>query len=284
MEWDHLKAFEAVARLGSLTAAARALKLSQSTISRRLQRLEEDAESPLLIRSAPVRLTDRGQALLAAVRPMVEAAMVAQSTLEDQPAVTGLVTIASVGEIVRWVLTERLPELYAQHPSLRVRLLADNEIVSLSAGEADLALRFARPERGDLATKKLNTQTYGFFVCQELELHQRLDWLGLAGSLASIPEQRIARSAFADRPARLLVEDVESLAIATAIGLGVAILPRDLALQYEGVIEVQPEQVGAQMVGKLEPRHLWMVVHRSKQHLPKVRAVIEWFDQIFGAI
>ncbi len=76
MEWELLRTFEAVARLGSLTAASKALGVSQSTISRHLARLEERAGSPLLLRDAPQRLTERGASLLAAVRPMVDAALV----------------------------------------------------------------------------------------------------------------------------------------------------------------------------------------------------------------
>ena len=82
MQWDLLRSFEAVARLGSLTAASRALGVSQSTISRQLARLEEDARSPLLLRESPVRLTERGEALLAAVAPMLDAARAAEVALE----------------------------------------------------------------------------------------------------------------------------------------------------------------------------------------------------------
>ena len=53
MQWDLLRTFEAVARLGSLTAAARALGSSQSTVSRHLARLEDVAGSPLLLREMP---------------------------------------------------------------------------------------------------------------------------------------------------------------------------------------------------------------------------------------
>ena len=65
LDWDLLRSFEAVARLGSLTAAARALGVSQSTISRQLAKLEQVAGSTLLVRESPVQPTARGLALLA---------------------------------------------------------------------------------------------------------------------------------------------------------------------------------------------------------------------------
>lgn len=276
MEWDLLRTFEVVARLGSLTAASKALGVSQSTVSRHLARLEEGAGSPLLLREVPLRLTERGAAVLAALQPMVDAALAAQSALEDTPELHGEVTLTTVGELVRWELTPRLPEFYRAFPHLRLRVLADNRVSSLAAGEADVALRLARPVRGELVARKVSAVSYAFFAASTLPLHPEVPWLGLAGSLAEIPEQRHAERAFAPRPARLLVEDVESLGLAVEAGLGVALLPRGLAARLSGVVEVAPWQFGAQGGGPLPSRDIWMIVHRSKQHVPRVRALMGW--------
>lgn len=280
MEWDLLRTFEAVARLGSLTAASKALSVSQSTVSRQLDKLEQSAGSPLLLRESPLRLTERGEALLAALQPMVEAALAAQSALEETPKLCGEVTLTTVGEMVRWVLARELPAFYQAYPNLRLRILADNRIKSLAAGEADVALRFARPERGELVARRLHTERYAFFASAGLSPHAGVPWLGLSGSLAHIPEQRHAERAFAGRAPRLLVEDVESLGMAVEAGLGVAILPRGLAERLRDVVEVSPDQVGAEDHGPVPPRDFWMVVHRSKQRLPKVRAVMRWLGGI----
>lgn len=275
IEWDLLRTFETVARLGSLTAAARALGVSQSTVSRQLGKLEHDAGSTLLLRESPVRVTERGAALLAAIQPMVEAALAAEAALADAPEPGGEVTIATVAEIARWTLVDQLPALLERHPRLRLRILASNELRSLAAGEADLALRFARPQRGELVARRLTSFSYGYFAAERLCLDGEVDWLGLAGSLAQIPEQRWAERAFGDRPARLLVEDLEALGRAVAAGLGVAILPRELAGRLPGVVEVDPEQVGADP-SPVPDRGLWLVVHRSKQRVATIRAVMTW--------
>lgn len=276
MDWDLFRTFEAVARLGSLTAASKALGVSQSTVSRQLDRLEEGAGSPLLLRGSPLRLTERGSALLSAVAPMVNAALAARSALEDTPELHGEVTLTTVGELVRWELAPRLPQFYRAFPHLRLRILADNRVTSLAAGEADVALRMARPERGELVARRLRSISYGLFAAASLEPHPEVPWLGLAGSLAGIPEQRYADRAFAGRSPRLLVEDVESLGIAVEAGLGVAILPRGLAARLAGVVEVAPRQIGATSGERIPPRDVWMIVHRSKQRVPRVRAVMAW--------
>lgn len=280
MEWDLLRTFEAVARLGSLTAAAKALGVSQSTVSRQLARLEANGReangSPLLLREAPLRLTERGSALLAAMQPMVDAALAARSALEDTPELHGEVTLTTVGELLRWDLTPRLPEFYRAYPRLRLRILASNRVSSLAAGEADVALRMARPERGELVARKLRAESYGYFAAASLELHARVAWLGLAGSLAELPEQRHAERAFAGRSPRLLVEDFEALGLAVEAGLGAAILPRRLAARLREVVEVAAWQVGAPGREHIASRDIWMIVHRSKQQVPRIRALMGW--------
>lgn len=283
MDWDLLRTFEAVARLGSLTAAAKALGVSQSTVSRHMARLEAVAGSPLLLRESPLRLTERGSALLAAVQPMVEAALGARSALEDMPELYGEVTLTTVGELVRWLLVPRLPEFYRAYPRLRLRILATHRVNSLAAGEADVALRLVRPERGELVARRLRTETYAFFAAASLELRRDAPWLGLTGSLAEIPEQRHADRAFAGRAPRLRVEDVESLGLAVAAGLGVAVLPRSLAVRLDEVVEVAPREVGARGGERIAPRDVWMVVHRSRQRVPRVRALMGWVEQVMSA-
>lgn len=276
MDWSLLCTFEAVARLGGVSAAAKALGVSQSTVSRHLDRLEAEARSPLVTRERPARLTERGARLLASMGPMVEGALAARSALEDEEELVGEVTVATVAEVLRWALAPRLPALLSRHPQLRLRVLTGNQLVSLAAGEADIALRLARPETGDLLVRRVGGYAHGMFLAVGVEAAPGLPWLGLTGSLAAIPEQRYAQRAFPDRPARLLVEDVESLALAAAAGLGVAILPRALAERVGGLREVSPEEIGARALGPVADRALWLVVHRARHKLPRVRAVARW--------
>ncbi len=281
--WDQLRTFESVARLGSLTAAAKALGISQSTASRHLAQLESVAGTPLVLRELPMRLTQKGEAVLAAMAPMVDAALAAHTALEAHHEPRGEVTLSTVGEVARQVLAPQFASLLRAHPHLRLRVLADNRVASLAAGDADLAVRFTRPTHGDLVVRRLSTVRYAYFAHRALPRTATTPWLGLCGSLAGIAEQRHAEAAFAPRAARMLVEDVESLAIAAHAGLGVAVLPRRLASRFEALVEVDPAEVGAATAGPVPDRDVWLVVHRSKQRVAKVRAVIAWVERAFAA-
>lgn len=280
-QWDFYRTFEAVVRLGSLTAAARSLELSQSTVSRHLQRLEEIAGSPLLLRQSPLRLTERGEALFVAIEPMVTAALSARAALADTPELHGLVTLTTVPEVLRWSLVPELDSFYRAYPHLRLRLLATNQVLSLAADEADLAIRFARPNRGDLVSRKLGTESFAIYRAVTLDVHLDVPWLGLAGTLARIPEQRQAERLFASRMPRLLVEDLESLGIAIRAGLGVGILPRRWASRMPDISEVDLQALGLKPSEEIAPRDFWLVVHQSKQRLPQIRAVKSWLENVF---
>ena len=82
---------------------------------------------------------------------------------------------------------------------------------------------------------------------------------------------------------QLLLEDLESLGLAVQVGLGVAVLPMQFASGLEGVVEVKAAAGGAAGDPVLEPRALWMVVHRHKRDVPKVRAVTRWLEEVLAA-
>ncbi|MCB9640244.1 MAG: LysR family transcriptional regulator [Myxococcales bacterium] len=284
MEWEYLRSFEAVVRGGQMSHAAKLLGVSQATISRHIARLEEIAKEPLFLREVPLVLTARGEALLEAVKPMVEAAWIAQSALEADKALRGEVTLTTVGELVRWVLADRLPSFFRDYPGLTLRILAGNNVNSLAAGEADVALRWAKPTHGDLFLRKVVTEHFGFFAEKQLRCDPETPWLGLSGSLGQIPEQLHAEKLFSTRPLRLLVEDIESLGKAVSLGLGIAILPKRFAKRLLCLRELAPEELGLTASAQPPSRDLWLVVHASRQRLPKVRAVISWLEQIFAEV
>lgn len=275
LDWDLLRTFEAVVRLGGVTRASRELGVSQSTVSRRLAQLEARAASPLFRREPAWGPSERGESLLAAMGPMVDAALAANVALASEQRVAGEVTLTTVGELARWFLVPALPRLFEAHPDLRLRLLADPRVQSLAAGEADLALRFARPERGELVARRVGVVRYALFGARGLAIDPTTPWLTLAGSLDELDDVRWATRAFADRPPHLAVEDLESLGVAVEAGLGVALLPTTLASRLSRLVEVEPSRLGVR--GRRPPmRTIWLVTHRAKRGLPAIRAVSTW--------
>lgn len=137
-----IQAFEAVARLGNLAAAADVLGITASAVSHRVRGLERELGVHLLHRTPRgLTLTDAGRRY----RGAVEAAFagLAQATAELLgPDLSRPLTISLTSEIgLRWLMP-RFHRFRAQHPDIDTAILSTYEVADLQAGEADLALRY----------------------------------------------------------------------------------------------------------------------------------------------
>ncbi|MFO0660276.1 MAG: LysR substrate-binding domain-containing protein [Polyangiaceae bacterium] len=95
----------------------------------------------------------------------------------------GKVTITTVSEMLRWVLSSITIPFCKRYPALRLRVLASAQVSSLAAGEADIALRLGRPDRGDPVARDLAGALW-IFVSPAGALGSSMPWLGLTGALA----------------------------------------------------------------------------------------------------
>ncbi|MCC0077799.1 MAG: LysR family transcriptional regulator [Rhodobacter sp.] len=134
-----LRAFEAFGRLGSMSAAADALGVTHSAVSRQIKQLEDLLGVPLVEgpRSA-TRPTAAGARLLPALGRGFDALEEALRTL---PRKTDSVDVSSLATFaMRWLIP-RLHGFQAMHPGLRVRLTSDYAPVDTSASGPDVAIR-----------------------------------------------------------------------------------------------------------------------------------------------
>jgi len=140
-----LRAFEAVARLLSFSAAADELFLTQPAISRQIKGLETDLGAPLFVRGTrKVELTGAGTQLLRSVLPLLQRL---DSTVRQIRSARGrrhvsVTTFASFASL--WLLP-RLASFERLHPDIDIRIVASDTLIDLADPEIDLALRYCRP-------------------------------------------------------------------------------------------------------------------------------------------
>src|SRR5882724_5598877 len=167
-DWDDLRLFAAIAAEGSLSAAARRLKLSQPTMGRRLQALEARMGAKLLERTQAgpggnYILTPKGAELLPLVERMVEAGDAIERARPDfAEGAAGTVRIASGHLTIRFI-ARRLPELLDALPGIEIELYSSYSLANLSRREADIAIRNRRPEEGRLVARSLPQYSYAVF-------------------------------------------------------------------------------------------------------------------------
>ncbi|OIQ90997.1 glycine cleavage system transcriptional activator [mine drainage metagenome] len=144
LDTSFLRAFEAAARLGSFTAAARELSLSQSALSRQIQSLEHALGVELFVRDGPrARLNADGERLAATARHTLQQLDATVDELRAQrrrPRVR-ITTFASFASL--WLMP-RLPLFQAEHPDVDLAVEASDRIADLDGSGQDVALRLIR--------------------------------------------------------------------------------------------------------------------------------------------
>jgi molybdate transport repressor ModE-like protein len=178
LDWEDVRFFAALARHGSLSAAARALSVNHATVARRVGHLEQTLGRKLFERRPNgYVLTAAGQSAIEAAGQMQNGAGALESS-GPASGLSGVVRLTATPSLAESFLIPRLAAWQPRHPGLDIELVADNASRSLMRHSADVALRLARPEDGELIARRLVTIGYGFYGAQ--------DWserIGAGGSL-----------------------------------------------------------------------------------------------------
>jgi LysR family glycine cleavage system transcriptional activator len=141
-----LRAFEAVARRSSFSAAAEELHLTQPAISRQIKGLEDELGAPLFLRGTRrVELTVAGTVLLRSVVPLLQRL---DTTVRQIRSARGrrhvsITTFASFASL--WLLP-RLASFERAHPDIDIRISACDAMADLDDPDVDLALRYCHPD------------------------------------------------------------------------------------------------------------------------------------------
>ena len=164
--WNQVRAFLVTVEEGSLSAASRALGLSQPTLGRQVAALEADLGVVLFERvGRSLALTPSGVELLDHVRAMGEAANRISLTASGQSqTVEGRVLITASDIMSAYLLPPALKKLRETAPLLQIDVVAANDIRDLQRREADIAIRHVRPEQPDLIARLVREATGSFYA------------------------------------------------------------------------------------------------------------------------
>jgi len=273
MDWDNLRFFLALADAGSLSRAAEKLQVDHSTVARRIDALERELGVRLVERlSRAYRLTAEGEQVRDRAKE-VEAGIadIARFASSVDRSPQRVVRVNGPPTFVAEFLAPRLLSLQRQHPGLRIELVGEAREVSLTRGEADLALRMERPRDKEIVARRLAVVAYGLYGSRDYLARCGEDdreYLGYDDSLDHLPQQRWLKKLAGDRVLALRANDIGTQLTAVRAGLGLAVLPCMMARKEPDLVSVPT---------RLPPltRELWLVFHRDIGRVPAVRAVID---------
>ncbi|MBI5067201.1 MAG: LysR family transcriptional regulator [Deltaproteobacteria bacterium] len=276
LDWDALRLLLAAARARSLTGAARALKLDQSTASRRLAALE---------RALGVRLFDRVPGGLEPtpvaiqVLPLAEAAEaqvleLLRTAAGADEALQGTVRVAVPEAMDSGVLVPALGAFYERYPRVRLEVVAGAALANLSRREADVGLRLVRPQAGEFVALRVAWLSVGAWGTKALVAlgAGRAPWVGWDDEAGFRAESGWLSRHVAPDQVRLRCNRLEALAAAARAGLGLALLPDAMARLAGGLTRLE-------LPGLAPALPLWLVAHKALLRVPRVRVVWEFLRE-----
>ncbi|WP_374380196.1 LysR family transcriptional regulator [Dongia sp.] len=281
-DWDDLRYLLALARRGSFAGAARDLRLDATTVSRRLRALEHALSVRLFIRGADGALAPTAAGTLAIRRAEAIEAEIGglRAAVEgvDTP-VQGSVRVTTVPILANRILIPALPDLIGKYPTLRIEIAADFRDYNLVRREADIAVRFARPDArlgSRILARRIAVLDYSPYCAAEMRGQgTAIPWLGYDDNFKDLPQAEWLRHA-KGRKSALCLNDAESFIHAAVTGLGRILLPRRI-----GDAEPRLKRLRADELPPLPTREVWLLTHRDLRPLPRIRAVVDWLGAIF---
>jgi DNA-binding transcriptional LysR family regulator len=286
-DWNDLRHFLAVARQGSTIAAAKSLRLSQSTVHRRLAELEKRIGRHLVVRHATgYRLTELG----AELRPLVEQVEKAIGAIERYLAAadetpTGAVRVTCSESIgYRLVQSQLLETFHNGHPGMRVELLMSDQFLDIAKGEADVAIRAGIPNEETLVGRKIADVPWALYGSRAyLKRNGRIARIediaahAVIGFDGDIRDHHAAKWLRSVAPSARIVarsNTVPGLLMSVRSGAGLAPLPIPLAMR-----ETELERVLGPLPGLYSP--IYLLTHPDLRHMPRISA---FFDFIVAEI
>ena len=282
LPWEDVGLFLALVRGGSLGAAGKVLRVDASTVSRRLDRLEERLKRRLFERGRTgVSPTPAGAALVSAACGVEEAMFRFAGEIElldDE--LRGEVRLACPPDLAGALLVPALAEFRRRHPRVVLEILEGAATVAVARQEVDVALRTSRPRQGDVIVQKVASFRWVLAGSVQDEHWRRWPWItwGL-GAEGAWPARWFSERSGQLSPV-LRTNNLEVQMAAVEAGLGVAWVPEPSALR-RGLHLLEPGQLEG-LKGQEQP--LYLVAHRSLRRVPRVDALWTFLQELLGTL
>jgi DNA-binding transcriptional LysR family regulator len=278
-DWDLFQSLHAVLEAGSLSAAARFRGLTQPTLGRHIETLEQRLGSPLFLRSPRgLQPTDLALELKPHLHDMAAAAGAAVRDASGLANSLGGSIRVTASEIVGVeVLPPILTAFREAHPGVIIEMMLSNVLDDLSRREADIAVRMAPPTQNALVARKVGEVELGFYAhpdyiarhgaptsLEELEDHPTIGFDSPARSIRELPGINfpIERDLFSFRAD----SDLAQLAALSA-GFGVGVSQPCIA-KRRGLTRVMPNIT-------LTSLGIWIVMHENLRGSRRMRAMFD---------
>jgi DNA-binding transcriptional LysR family regulator len=279
MDWDDLKIFTAIAHNGSVRAAARHLGIHHSTVARRLEHFEKRLGAVMFNRTPDgLKLSADGQLVLVQAEQVegqiddIERALVGR----DQR-LQGHVRVTFPEPVGTGFLMRDLGRFVEAHPAISLDFIGSYESLSLTRGEADVAVRVTDAPPEHLVGRRLGRFAVAIYATNEyLREHDPLsqpeacNWIDW--SLARSISETVRLETFPDVPSRTRSPHAPLQMAAIEAGVGIGALPCAMG-DANPLLQRLSDPVVAQ--------EIWLLTHPDLRNAARVRAVMSCIVESF---
>src|SRR5262245_4395030 len=280
LDWEDVRYFVALARHGTLSATARALRVNHATVARRISSLETLIGRALFDRRAKgYMLTSEGKAVLKEANAMDEAALSVLRRLDAGTELSGVVRLTAGRVLAERCLIDRLSAFHERYPAIDLEVIGGSRVVSLAKREADVALRYGSPKDSELLGRRLATITFGLYTSasyrEKLNAGQQPAFIGFDQESDFIAEAKWLARQFGNQRFSFRTDSQTSQDASARASYGVALLPRYIVAMHE------PDLVEVFLGGRLPERDVWLLIRRDLKNVPRVTALTEYLIDVF---
>lgn len=279
-DWSLWRSFGAVIEEGSLSAAARRLGLSQPTLGRHIDALEQSLGTTLFDRTlSGFKPTEQALRLFepvaSAQRALAEASMLAEG---GHAKLDGTVRITSSTVTAHFILPPLLRDLREQFPHIAIELLPSDSVENLLLREADIAVRMFRPTQLELIARKIGESP--LIACAHASYLQRRgapqtiadlaahDLIGFDRSTQMIDVAQTLGFAMTRESFAFRTDSQTAIWQLLTAGVGISFAQECLINTTPGMVALLPEL-------KLPPLEVWLTTHRELFTSRRIRAIYD---------
>ncbi len=297
-ELEDARIFAEVAAAGSLTLAAKKIRIPKSTLSRRLSKLEDDLRVTLIRRSTRrLALTEAGQLFLQKIQLGLRNFEEASTTLSQNSAssLAGTIRFTTPVNLASEALSNLITRFQAEHPLIRIELLLTDRVLDFVGDRIDVALRAgispAHSRSDQLMIKRITQDEFTLVanpkaknpilkaaITTALKPNENPTTLPRSLLLDFAPEDESnpwtlsngSKKCTLLPEGKIRCDSLPMLRHLTLAGAGIAFLPESLCAQdlREGrLVRLHPQWSG-------ETTSMYLVHHRDKQLPARVRAFL----------
>lgn len=278
--WNDMRVFLALCRKHTFVAAASELKVTHSTVSRRISALEDSLQTKLFERTEKgCRLTPAAEILLPYAEQMESIAINLEETVAGKDKrLTGAIRIGAPDGIGNNFLAPRFGIFQDKHPGLEVELIAVPMYFSLTKREIDISITVGQPRSGNIVSRRLTKYRLGLFASKNYlagkpAIRKRDDLkkhriIGYIDDLLFDKDLSFMDEIHSGLKANFKSSTVIAQKNAVISGCGIGVIPYYMVDKKEELVPILPE-ISVE-------RGYWIQVHPDSRELARVRATIDF--------